>query len=81
MRLLPLLLLTTVGFAQPRERQFSFEYRAQIPATVPGHQFHLWIPLPHDDANQQINNLNIEASGPYKIAKDQLGNHILIPFR
>jgi transglutaminase-like putative cysteine protease len=63
--------------AQPRERHFSFEYRAGVPSTIAGRSFHLWVPIPHDDDYQRIENLRIEASEPYRIASDELGNRIL----
>jgi transglutaminase-like putative cysteine protease len=64
-------------FAQPRERRFSFEYRASVPATVTGHSFRLWVPIPHDDDYQRITNLSIETSAQYEDEMDALGNRIL----
>jgi transglutaminase-like putative cysteine protease len=62
--------------AEPRERHFSFEYRASVPATVAGKTFLLWVPIPHDDAYQRITNLRIESSVPYHLESDALGNQI-----
>jgi transglutaminase-like putative cysteine protease len=64
-------------FAQPRERQFKFEYRASVPSTVAGHSFRLWVPIPHDDDYQKITNLEIETSAQYDTNTDELGNQIL----
>ena len=64
-------------FAQPKERNFSFEYAAGVPPTVAGNSFRLWVPIPHNDDNQRITNLRIESSVPYRVATDELGNQIL----
>jgi transglutaminase-like putative cysteine protease len=69
-------LAATLG-AQPRERTFSFEYRAAVPAQTAGGKFVLWVPVPHDDDYQRITNLKIEATAPYHVSTDALGNHIL----
>ena len=63
--------------AQPRERNFSFEYRATVPATIAGKSFRLWVPVPHDDNYQRIINLKIDSSTAYKIATDTLGNQVV----
>jgi transglutaminase-like putative cysteine protease len=63
--------------AQPRERHFSFEYRASLPSGLPGHKFRLWVPIPHDDEYQRITNLNIESSAQYDVQTDALGNRLL----
>jgi transglutaminase-like putative cysteine protease len=63
--------------AQPRERPFSFEYRATVPATDAGKSFRLWVPVPHDDEYQRITNLKIDSSAPYKVAMDSSGNRIV----
>jgi transglutaminase-like putative cysteine protease len=67
----------TLFAQQPRERRFSFEYRAAVPATTAGTNFHLWVPVPHDDEYQRITNLKIDSSAPYKVATDPLGNRIV----
>lgn len=64
-------------FGQARERQFSFEYRASVPSISKGHNFHLWVPIPHDDDYQRITNLRIESPEPYHVAPDALGNRIV----
>jgi transglutaminase-like putative cysteine protease len=64
-------------FAQPRDRQFSFEYRAAVPSNLSAHSFRLWIPIPHDDDYQRITNLQIESPNPYHISTDELGNTVL----
>lgn len=70
-------LMGVVLFAQPRERHFSFEYQTGVPAQAAGHHFQLWVPIPHDDEYQKITDLKIDASAPYKISTDELGNRIL----
>jgi transglutaminase-like putative cysteine protease len=64
-------------FAQPRERWFTFEYRAAVPSTVVGKSFRLWVPIPHDDDYQRIANVRIESLVPYQVSTDELGNRIL----
>jgi transglutaminase-like putative cysteine protease len=76
-RFYPIFMMAATVFAQPRERHFSFEYRAAIPPNVSGHSFRLWLPIPHDDDYQRITNLKIESPEPYRIATDELGNRIL----
>jgi transglutaminase-like putative cysteine protease len=63
--------------AQPRERNFSFEYRATVPASTSGKSFRLWVPVPHDDEYQRITNLKIDSSVAYRVATDPLGNRIV----
>src|SRR5271169_5940582 len=63
---------------QPRMRSFHFEYKAivkDIPAGVK--QVDLWVPVPHDDAYQQIKNLRIESPYAYKIATASHANTML----
>jgi transglutaminase-like putative cysteine protease len=64
-------------YAQPRERNFSFEYRAKVPSGSTGTSFRLWVPIPHDDDYQRITNLKIESPEPYQVVTDGLGNRIL----
>jgi transglutaminase-like putative cysteine protease len=63
--------------AEPRERHFSFQYRASVPSTAAGTSFRLWVPIPHDDDSQRIANLRIESSAPYRLGTDELGNQFL----
>jgi transglutaminase-like putative cysteine protease len=65
------------GSPEPRERHFSFEYHASVPASVAGKVYRLWVPIPHDDPYQRIANLSIDASSKYELATDALGNRIL----
>lgn len=67
----------TIAFAAPRDRHFSFEYRASVPATATGRWFQLWVPIPHDDQSQTISHLRIDSSEPYHLATDSFGNRIL----
>jgi len=75
-RLYSIFIIGVTLCAQPRERNFSFEYRASVPSGVAGNTFHLWVPIPHDDEYQRITNLRIESSGQYHLASDELGNQI-----
>ncbi|MGH9612587.1 MAG: hypothetical protein ACRD4P_05860 [Bryobacteraceae bacterium] len=63
---------------QPRARSFHFEYQATL-KEIPADAKHvdLWVPVPHDDAYQQIRNLRIESPYAYKIATASHGNTML----
>jgi transglutaminase-like putative cysteine protease len=76
-RLSTVFLLGAILCAAPRERRFSFEFQASVPSTVTGDNFRLWIPIPHDDDYQRIGGLQIQASAPYHLATDGLGNRLL----
>jgi len=63
---------------QPRTRSFHFEYKAivkDIPAGV--RHMELWLPVPHDDPYQQIENLRIDSPYAYKIATASEQNTML----
>jgi len=76
-RLYSIFIISLTLWAHPRERHFSFEYRAALPSITAGRSFRLWVPIPHDDDYQRISNLRIESSEPYHVASDELGNQIL----
>ncbi|QNH62500.1 transglutaminase-like domain-containing protein [Hymenobacter sediminicola] len=78
--------LLPVGFAllaaapspAPRTRVFTFDYAATVPALPAGaDSLELWLPVPHPDASQDIRNLKITASAPYKLAAAPYGNQVL----
>jgi len=53
---------------QPRSRTFHFEYKAIVKDIVPGAKHvDFWVPVPHDDAWQRIENLRIDSPYAYKI--------------
>jgi hypothetical protein len=63
---------------QPRTRSFHFEYKAvvkEIPSGVK--HVDLWVPVPHDDAYQQIKNLRIDPPRAYKIVAASHQNMML----
>jgi transglutaminase-like putative cysteine protease len=63
---------------EPRTRAFHFEYKAivkDIPAGAK--RADLWVPLPHDDAYQQIRNLRIDSPYLYKKETAAHGNTML----
>jgi transglutaminase-like putative cysteine protease len=54
---------------EPRTRSFHFEYKTVVKEIPSGaKQVDLWVPVPHDDAYQQIKNLRIDSPHGYKIA-------------
>lgn len=63
---------------QPRTRSFHFEYKTTI-KDLPADAKHadVWVPIPHDDAYQQIKNLQITAPVSYKISAGPNGNTML----
>lgn len=79
---LPLATLLIVGTAsdvagesQSRSRTFHFEYKATVKDIAPdAKHVELWIPVPHDDAWQQIRNLRIDSPYDYKITTASFGN-------
>ena len=76
-RIYSLFIFAIALLADPRERHFTFEYRASIPSAVAGRNYRLWVPIPHDDASQRISDLRVESSEPYRLTTDELGNRIL----
>jgi transglutaminase-like putative cysteine protease len=62
----------------PRSRIFLLKCQATVPAPAAGTQtLELWMPVPHTDKNQDVQQLKIEASAPYTVATDQYGNQML----
>ena len=62
----------------PRTRALSFEYRAQV-RDIPGGTGRLdfWMPVPHSDPYQQIEDLAVTTAYSYQVSTDPLGNRIL----
>ena len=57
-----------------RMRNFKFTYHADIPVSNPAaKKFEAWIPLPRDDAFQQVRDLKIETLAHFEIV-DQGSN-------
>jgi len=63
---------------QPQIRNFHFEYKAVV-KDIPAEAKHLdlWVPVPHDDAYQQIKNLRVDSPYAYKIATASHDNTML----
>ena len=61
-----------------RVRSFNFNYHADIPVSNPAaKKFEAWIPLPRDDAFQQVRDLKIETPAHFEIVdQDSNGNRI-----
>jgi transglutaminase-like putative cysteine protease len=64
--------------APARQRSFSFTYHADIPVTKPSaKRLEAWIPLPREDAFQQVHNLKIDTPVHFKIVdQDSNGNRV-----
>ncbi|NVO31579.1 transglutaminase-like domain-containing protein [Hymenobacter lapidiphilus] len=78
--LLPLLALLAPAdsASAPRSRTFRFDYTATVPAAPAGTKaVELWLPVPHDDASQQVRQLRITAPVAYDIQTGEYGNRIL----
>lgn len=57
-----------------RVRSFNFAYHAEIPISNPAaKRFEAWIPLPRDDAFQQVRDLKVETPVHFEIV-DQSSN-------
>lgn len=62
----------------PRARSFAFEYKAVVKDVPAGaKRVELWLPLPHDDAYQQIKDLRIDSPYSYQIVVGSEGNTML----
>jgi transglutaminase-like putative cysteine protease len=60
---------------EPHSRTFHFEYKATVKDITPGAKHvEFWIPVPHSDAYQQINNLRIDSPYAYKVTTATHGN-------
>jgi transglutaminase-like putative cysteine protease len=69
------LLAAVLNAAEPRTRNFEFEYQVTVSGLPSGTKhLDLWVPVPHDDAYQQIKNLSVEASGAYETGVGMEGN-------
>jgi transglutaminase-like putative cysteine protease len=65
-------------FAQPRERPFSFEYKATVKDIPAGAgKVEVWIPLPHDDSYQRISALRVDTPYKHRISTGDQRNRIL----
>ncbi|WP_230471344.1 transglutaminase-like domain-containing protein [Hymenobacter jejuensis] len=61
-----------------RSRAFRFEYQATVRDIPTGaKQVDLWLPVPHSDKSQNINDLQVDSPYPYEVVTSQYGNHIL----
>ena len=64
--------------ATPRSRTFVLTSTATVPVPPAGTKtLNLWLPVPHSDASQDVRDLKIESSVPYKIEKGAFGNQML----
>jgi transglutaminase-like putative cysteine protease len=80
-RFLPVLLLVPALGATPpapRARVFTFGYTATVPALPAGaDSLELWLPVPHSDASQEIQQVEVRTKAPYTIADAPFGNKVL----
>jgi transglutaminase-like putative cysteine protease len=70
---------STVPLPAPdRVRRFNFTYHADIPVSKPSaKKFEAWIPLPREDAFQQVRDLKIETPVHFEIVdQDSNGNRV-----
>jgi transglutaminase-like putative cysteine protease len=64
--------------AAPRSRTFQLTSTATVPVAPAGTKtLDVWLPVPHADASQDVRDLKIETSVPYKIEKGAFGNQML----
>lgn len=72
------LLLIAPFVPQPKTREFHFEYTTTLKGIPAGAKhLDLWLPMPHNDDFQQINNLHIDSAIHYTIGTGAGGNKIL----
>jgi transglutaminase-like putative cysteine protease len=73
----PVCLMLCAAVPAPRTRNFHFEYKFAFQEYIESsQQVQIWIPLPHDDAFQQIRNLRIDANAPYELTRSATGNQM-----
>jgi len=61
-----------------RSRTFSFDYTTRVHDLPAGtRQLDLWLPVPHPDKSQDIEDLKITSPYPYEILTGQYGNKVL----
>jgi transglutaminase-like putative cysteine protease len=66
------------GERQPHTRAFHFQYAVTVQDIPVGvKHVDLWLPVPHGDEYQQIENLKIDSPYSYKIAATDAGNKVL----
>ncbi len=64
--------------APPRQRKFEFEYKATVKDIPTGaKKVELWLPVPHDNAFQNVTDLKIESPYPYQFHTGEYGNRML----
>ncbi|RTQ46618.1 transglutaminase domain-containing protein [Hymenobacter gummosus] len=62
----------------PCVRTFALDYQATVAAAPAGARaLDLWLPVPHDDASQDIRELKIDSPYPFDIRPGQYGNRVL----
>jgi hypothetical protein len=62
----------------PRSRTFRLSCQAAVPVPPAGTKvLDVWLPVPHDDKNQDVRELKLEVPVPYKVETDQYGNRML----
>lgn len=69
---------TASGAPSDQARTFNFSYHADIPVSNPSaKKFEAWIPLPRDDAFQQVRDLKIETPVHFEVVdQDSNGNRV-----
>ncbi|MCC3157467.1 transglutaminase domain-containing protein [Hymenobacter sp. 15J16-1T3B] len=73
-----LLMLTAASPIVPRVRTFAFDYQTTVAAAPAGAKaLDLWLPVPHDDASQDVAKLKIDAPYPYEVRTGEYGNKML----
>ncbi|HTW88688.1 MAG TPA: transglutaminase-like domain-containing protein [Candidatus Binataceae bacterium] len=65
------------GPAPSVSRNVSFTYLATITPAPAAKHLEIWIPVPHDNAWQQISQLSVDAALPHQIVAQADGNRIL----
>jgi len=63
---------------EPRNRSFHLDYKATVQG-IPADAKHvdLWLPVPHNDDYQTIENLHIDSPYPYEITTGEHGNTMM----
>ncbi len=65
--------------APAEQRSFSFTYHADIPVTNPSaKKLEAWIPLPRDDAFQQVRDLKIDTPAHFELVNQDSNRNRIV---
>ncbi len=66
------------GPASGKSRAFAFEYSATVTVPPGAEEVRIWVPVPQDDATQEIRNLHIESTLPLRRTREAKYGNALV---